>query len=177
MKKIPDLIHEPLKWQKVKKSSLEYTLVSGEVEVARLRYRKHFGTLATAESGDGCWTFKRVGFWQNKASIRACNAEDDLAVFKNDTWSSGGTLAFASGSQFNATTNFWMTRLEFQTPQGEVLVRFHHKGVFSMTAEVEITPQAGSLPELPLLVLFGWYLLIMLYNDSTSVVVATTVLP
>lgn len=47
-----------------------YELCAGEALVAVMRLRSAWGTLATASSADGCWTFKRVGFWQNKASIR-----------------------------------------------------------------------------------------------------------
>jgi hypothetical protein len=37
-------------------------------------------------------------------------------------------------------------------------------------ADVDVTEAARELPELPLLVLFGWYLLVMLERDSAAVV-------
>jgi hypothetical protein len=76
---------------------MDYELRSDADLLATLTFRNMFGTFATAESADGCWTFKRVGFWQNRASIRACGSDTDVAVFKNNTWDRGGTLEFSSG--------------------------------------------------------------------------------
>lgn len=163
--------HQTLKWNQPKALQEAYELRAGDDLVATLKFRSVFGTFARAESGDGCWTFKRVGFWQNKATIRTCEGESDLAVFKNNTWSDGGTLEFNDGRQFKATTNAWKTRFEFQTNSGEPLLRFNYHGVFRLSATVEIQPLAQSLVELPLLVLFGWYLAVMLYHDSSAVAV------
>jgi hypothetical protein len=151
---------------------LEYELHSGEDLVATLRFRGMFGTLATATSGDGSWTFKRVGFWQNRATIRRSGEDADLATFRNNTWAAGGELEFAGGRTFKATTNFWMTRFELVTGSESLLVRFHGGGFLRRSADVEIAPAARKEPELPLLVLFGWYLLVMLGRDAGSAAVA-----
>ena len=157
-----------LTWSQPSAGRREYELRSGAELVAALKFRSRFGTLATAESGDACWTFKRVGFWQSRASIRACGSETDLAVFTNQTWGNGGTLEFAGGRAFKATTNFWMTNFELLTDADEVLVRFKYGGVFRRSAEVEILPAAKGISEVSLLVLFGWYLVIMLDIDTAA---------
>lgn len=175
MLKISKLAHQPLKWTQPKPMLEAYELRSSETLVATLKFRSVFGTLARAESGDGCWTFKRVGFWQNKATVRSCEGETDLAVFKNNTWHNGGTLEFADGRKFRATTNAWMTCFEFQTEAEELLVRFKHVGVFRLSATVEVPSLASALADLPLLVLFGWYLTVMLYHDSSTTLAALSV--
>ena len=53
---------QTLKWLQPNWLKMEYELHAGEEVVATLRFRSSFGTLATAQSADGCWTFKRVGF-------------------------------------------------------------------------------------------------------------------
>lgn len=176
MQKIAEFGEHGLTWSQPSARKMEYELRSGGTLVATLRFRSSFGTLATAESGDGCWTFKRVGFWQNKASIRACSSDTDLAVFRNNTWQSGGTLQFSDGCRYKATTNSWMTNLQFKTEADEPLVRFDYGGVFRRHAEVEITPLARNTPQVPLLVLFAWYLAIMLDEDDAGVaaVIAST---
>ncbi len=165
-----------LRWSQPSAGRMEYELRSNGEIVATLKFRSMWGTLATAESGDGCWTFKRVGFWQNKASIRSCGSEVDLAVFRNNTWDNGGTLEFQNGRRFKATTNFWSTNLTFQTEADEPLVRFKYGGVFHRAAEVEILPRGRNVPDAPLFVLFGWYLAIMLDSDSgaAAAVIATS---
>lgn len=171
MKRIAEQTHLPLKWLQPKALQEAYELRAGEELVATLKFRSAFGTLARAESGDGCWTFKRVGFWQNKATVRACEGEQDLAIFVNNTWNDGGTLAFTGGRKFKATTNAWKTRFEFYTETDQLLLRFKYQGVFRLSAEVEILPGAAAFPEMPLLVLFGWYLAVMLYHDSSAAAV------
>ena len=47
---------------------MEYELRAGDMLAATLRFRSSFGSFATAEDGDGCWTFKRVGFWQTSVN-------------------------------------------------------------------------------------------------------------
>ncbi len=175
MRKIIDCFQQSLKWVQPKMFDNKYELHAGDELVAALAFRGIGGTFATAESGDGGWTFKRVGFWQNKATVRTRESKSDLAVFRNNTWTGGGMLEFANGKIFKATTNFWMTNYEFQKDTGEPLVRFKYGGIFHLSSEVEILPEARALSELPVLILFGWYLAVMLYMDSSAAaVVAAT---
>jgi hypothetical protein len=154
---------------------MDYTLTSGDGQVGTLKVRSICGTLATAESGDGCWTFKRVGFWKTSVTVRPCGAAADLAVFRHCTWDGGGTLEFSGGARFNASTSFWASNLRFTTPAGEPLVGFRFGGVFHRVAEVEVFPPAMTLAELPLLVMFGWYLAIMLDMDTASAVTTAAI--
>lgn len=176
MRKIIDYSQQSLKWVQPKMFDNKYELQANDGLVATLTFRGMGGTYATAESGDGSWTFKRVGFWQNKATVRTRDTESDLAVFRNNTWTGGGMLEFANRIKYKATTNFWMTNFEFQNESGEPLVRFKYGGIFHLSSEVEILPEARSLSELPVLIMFGWYLAVMLYMDSSSAaaVVAAT---
>ncbi len=121
MNKIAEVIGGELEWVQPSAWKMQYELRAGEEIVATLRFRSSFGSFATAESADGCWTFKRVGFWQTRGTIRGCESENELATFKNNTWSGGGTLEMHDGRQFLATTNFWQTNLEFKTAAGEIL--------------------------------------------------------
>jgi len=163
-----------IQWSQPSATRMEYELRSGGEVLATLTFRSSFGTLATAESDDGCWTFKRTGFWQNRASIRACGSDTDLATFQNNTWDGGGSLAFSNGRQIKATTNFWMTNFEFRTVTDEPLVTFDYGGVFHRSAEVRVSPLARDAPESSLLVLFGWYLVIMLDSDHGAGAVIVT---
>ncbi len=168
MLKIADAAAQGLEWSQPKVMWREYELrASGEL-VATLQFRSLFGTLATGESGDGCWTLKRVGFFQQRATIRRCDSETEVALFTNNTWTQGGTLECANGGRFLATTNLWSTRFDFTTEAEEPLVKLHYGGVFRLKADVEILPAARSLPELPIIVLAGWYLAVMLYTEAAA---------
>jgi hypothetical protein len=176
MKSIRDRVGHELKWVQPHTLKMEYELLDGDELVANLRFRSSFGSLATGESEDGCWTFKRVGFWQTRATIRKCGADQDLAVFRNNTWTNGGTLELPDGRRYAANTNFWMTSYEFSTEAGMPLVTYRRiDGVWHLSSRVEIQPGATALDELPWLVMLGWYLTVMLHMDSASVVAATSV--
>lgn len=168
MNKIAEVIGRELEWVQPSAWKMEYELRAGDELLATLRFRSSFGSFATAESADGCWTFKRVGFWQTRVTIRRCGSDTDIATFKNNTWSGGGTLELPDGREILATTNLWQTNFEFKTEAGETLVRFKTGGLVHLSATVEIQPDAAGVPELPWVVMFGWYLAVMMYMDTAS---------
>jgi hypothetical protein len=156
----------PLRWVTPAMMKMNYQMEHGEAVVTSLRFKSVWGTLATAENADGCWTFKRIGFWQTKVTIRACGSEAEVATFQNNTWTGGGTLEFPDGRRFRATTNGWQTKLEFQNEAGESLVRFKYDKVWCTSATVSILPPALNMPETSWIVAFGWYLMVMMQNDA-----------
>jgi hypothetical protein len=171
MERIGQYVGETLQWCQPRLFASEYELRCGDVVVATLDFRSAFGTHATAESADGRWTFKRVGFWRTRVTVRNEGGDDDVAVFENETWSGGGTLRFANGTSYQASTNFWTTRWEFQTAGEVPLVRFHTHGLARVEADVELQADAAHLAALPLMVMLGWYLVVMLHRDSAATAV------
>lgn len=157
-----------LEWRQRTASSRASELSADGRPVGTLAFRSAFGTLATAEIGSACWTFKRVGFFQQKVEIRACGSDAPVAEFVNATWKGGGTLAMKGGPSFRATSNWWNTKWQVEDEEGRVLVRFEYGGVFRMSAQVKISPEARGLAELPLLVAVSWYLVLMLAQDAAS---------
>jgi len=168
MRRISELIGTKLKWVQPSALKMHYELRAGDDLAASLHFRSSFGSFATAESEDGCWTFKRVGFWQTRVTIRPCGTNNDIANFINNTWSGGGTLEIPDGRRILANTNFWQTKYEFKIDPGETLVEFETGGLIHLSANVEIKPRAATMPELPLMVMLGWYLVVMMHMDSSA---------
>ena len=168
MKRLADLIDRELKWTQPSAFKMDYELHAGDELAATVRFRSLFGSLATGESGDGCWTFKRAGFFQTRVTIRVCGEETDIAVFRNNTWSGGGELELPGGRKVLVTTNLWQTNLEFTTESGEALLGFKSAGLIHLSAQVEIQQEAIGLAELPWMVMFGWYLIVMMQMDSAA---------
>jgi hypothetical protein len=177
-----------LRWTRPSLAALAYELRHGDELVGRLRFRSSLGTLATAESGDGCWTFKRIGFLQTRVTIRTCTAEAaasaaeistaktaaantptaNAAVFRNNSWTGGGTLELPDGREYRANSNFWMTKFGFTTTDGHPLVAYQQiGGLLKLSSTVEIDPGAATIPELPWLVMLGWYLAVLLLRDAS----------
>jgi len=148
---------------------MSYQLVHGDEVIARMHFKSAFGSLATVESPDGFWTFKRIGFTQTKATIRLCGSDTEIATFRSN-WKGGGTLELQSGRRIPATMNFWQTRLEFKEASGESLIHLKYDSLWCSSATVGIQTGAVSVPETPWIVALGWYLMVMSQVDAgTSV--------
>jgi hypothetical protein len=168
VKRIEDTDRSRLRWTQPRLFDRNYELRCGEDTVATLSFRSAFGSLATAETAAGVWTFKRVGFWQTRATVRAEGQPVDLAVFEHNTWSGGGTLTFADGRSLQVTTNLWQSRIEFRLDEDRVLFRYHTEGFLRHEASLEVLPEGEQFIELPWLLAFGWYLTVMMYQDSAT---------
>lgn len=174
--RIRDFATEPLRWEQPRSLRMDYELRTADRLIATLRFRSAFGSFATLQDGEGCWTFKRVGFWHPQVTIRALESDQEVAIFRNNTWTHGGTLAFADGRCYLASTNFWTTEYHFKTMTAEPLVAFRKiGGLLHLSSQVEILPAAAQLPELPWLVGFGWYLTILMHADASTAASATVV--
>jgi hypothetical protein len=169
MQKMAKLVGKELKWSQPTARKKEFVLNADNLLAATLRYRSSLGSFAVAESGDGSWTFKRVGFFKSHVVVRPSDDDlRDIATFHNKTWKGGGTLQVVSGATLRANTNFWQTKFSFMSASDEPLVVFNTSGIVHYSATVEIQPQAATMPELPLMVILGWYLAIGMKDDASS---------
>jgi len=107
--------------------------------------------------------------------VRSANQEADIAVF-HPHWGSGGTLHFADGHQAQwRSTNFWGSQWAFLASDNHIVLQFgHHEGFLKASAQLEFEHPSAVLPEFPLLVALGWYLMILAADDATAAVIATT---
>jgi hypothetical protein len=165
----------PLYWVQPKAFERWFELRAGDQVIATLEWETSCGTLARGSAPDGSWTFKRVGFLNPRITVRQSGSEVDIAVF----WPrlmGDGTLEFASGSAFRwQSTNFWGTDWMFAANDGTPLLALKQgskegrlSDLFKTQSLVEIHPGAGAVPELPLLVLIGWYLMILRQDDAAA---------
>ena len=173
MKKLTQVMGMDLEWSQPSGFKQNYELHAGTELIATLRFRSSFGSFATAETADGSWTFKRVGFFMTHVTVRLPDSGENLAIFREKTWKGGGTLEFADGCRLLASTNFWQSRYAFETETGGQLVVFEVGGVFRHSAKVKIDASALRRAELPLLVTLGWYLAILMQQDSAAVAATT----
>lgn len=171
MKRFDDAIRHSLRWVQPKMMTQAFELRDADELVATLEFRSLLGTLATARSSAGAWTFKRVGFWQTRATVRAEGHEEDLAVFEPHTWSDGGTLTLAGGRTLKVTTNLWQSKIECLGDGEELIFRYDTSGFIRDEASLSVSHSALTMPELPWLVCFGWYLVVSMHGDSAAVIV------
>jgi hypothetical protein len=167
MRTIRDVAGEALRWAQPSAFKREYELRAGDEALATLRWQKTFGSLAVAASADGAWTFKRSGFLSPKVTVRRPGAEAEVAVLKPG-WRGEGTLELAAGRRYQwRNTSFWRSEWAFTDEAGEPLVQFTPEfAFFKQAAEVKVETRAGSIPDLSLLTLLGWYLMVLMSEDA-----------
>lgn len=158
-----------LEWAQTSVMSQSFELRGDGAVVATLEWEKLFGSLATARTADGTWTFKRGGFLTPIVTVRAPGSEKDLAVL-TVVWGGGGDLAIAGTRTYAwKRRGFWSGQWGFEWIDGGHILHFEPKfSIAKRKAELHLEPAAHAVPELPLLATLGWYLLILMAQDEAS---------
>jgi hypothetical protein len=170
---ISETAGEELLWLQPAARKREHELRAGEDLVATLRFQR--GSLADAEAEGHHWTFKRQGFWQPRVTVRAPGSDADVAVFR-PRWAGGGTLDFADGLSVRlSSANFWQSQWVWQEKDQPLILFKGRHGIVKAKGAVEIQPGAESRPDTPLLVLLGWYLILLHADDTAAATVGATV--
>jgi hypothetical protein len=175
MRSIREVAERPLRWTQPSALSREYELRDGDEVLATLRWQKTFGSLALAESADGAWSFKRSGFLGPKVTVRVPGSETEVGVFKPG-WRGEGTLRLSNGRGYQwVNTSFWHSEWAFADEAGEPLIRFKPEFdstavplFFTHAAAVKLEPSALSVPDLSLLTVLGWYLMVLMSEDAAG---------
>lgn len=162
-----------LEWRQASAFSRTFDLYSGDSVLAHLEWLKMLGTLAAAATADANWTFKRTGFLTSVVTARVAGSETDVATYVPNWMGTKGQLQVGGQTLQLKGANFWATQwilLDGETP----LLQFGSHGVFKAAAEVTVTDAARQRPDLPLLLCFVWYILVLhMEESSTAAIVAT----
>ncbi|MGE5221694.1 MAG: hypothetical protein ACM3PY_04605 [Omnitrophica WOR_2 bacterium] len=175
-------IGNEIEWIQPKINQRSYVLCTGDTVFASLRFETSFGSLASAEAADGSWTFKRVGFFKTHVTVRRAGEETDLAVYTPNWFGTEGAIQFTGGRSYTwKPANFWATQYQIQDSLEKVVLTYksgkEHSNLpdlFKVQARVEIDPAYENIPEISLLVLLGWYLMILRHDDDTTAAAAAT---
>jgi hypothetical protein len=138
-------------------------------------WTKWFSDLAVGEIADGIWELDRPGFFRDRVVVCERQTGIEIAAFEKG-WLGEGTL-FLTGSRSmqwyrtKAFCNHWALSYE----DDEMILEIR-EGMrwFKHEADVVLYPGAEREPDLPLLILIGWYLVFMSIQDSAVVVAATS---
>ena len=173
MRNLDEVVGQELLWTPATAVKKSYELRAGEEVVGTLSWQR--GSLAAADIAGNQWTFKREGFWHPRVTVRVAGSETDTAILRPG-WLGAGTLELSATRHIQwSAANMWHAQWNWQETDGRPLVLFKsHQGWTKQTGTVDVDPAAASLSELPLLVSLGWYLLVLLAQDTTAAVTAST---
>jgi hypothetical protein len=163
---ISETAGQELLWIQPAARKRDHELRAGDDIVATLGFQR--GSLADAEAAGAHWTFKRQGFWHPRVTVRVAGSDSDLAIF-HPRWVGGGALEFPDGRVVRlSSANFWQSEWVWQDNE-KPLIRFKGRhGFIKARGAVEIRPEAVASPDLAMLVLLGWYLILLHAEDSAA---------
>jgi hypothetical protein len=178
MRTINEVAMAELLWVQPARLKQVFELRADNEVVGNMRFER--ASLASGETADHNWTFKREGFWHPRITVRVPGSEDNVALF-SPGWAGGGALDLGGRQMRFVAANFWHSQWDWVDAQNRPLVHFKsHQGILKTEGQVEIEPDAITSPDLPLLVVLGWYLLVLFARDASvsagvsASVIATT---
>jgi hypothetical protein len=169
-----------LRWVQPRAHEHWYELRSGRQLLATLIWEPGHGSVAVAESGQSRWTFKQVGFHNRHVTVREAGTAANVAVYR-PRWVGDGSVQFPDGRTYRwRSSDLRGSEWCFQDSSGHSLLSFRCEleqatlsALFRKQAHVEVHRSGQARPELPLLMLLGWYLLILRRQDARVAAGAT----
>lgn len=177
MKYIKEPTGRNLKWTQLKPFTRYHELRSDGGLYATLKWKKMFGSLAVGECSEGRFTFKRGGFLRPFVTVRKESSSSDLAVMRfrsgsvilNTVFGLSGVLEFEAGRRYAFNRlSFWKSRWAFVDEDGIPLVTFDRKMKGKPTANVAINVDFRQIPYLYILLVLGWYVIILDYEEAEA---------
>jgi hypothetical protein len=168
MRMMTVFVDHTLTWMKPRVFKSEHELRFGDELVGTLCFQKIFSSEAIAESGDGCWTFEREGFFKKRTIIRPRGSSVIFGTFRKNTWKVGGCLELSDGRKFKVLTSLWKNTIEFTTDIGESLFHTKIHGFFRPSATVQMYRKCLHITEFPWMVMLGLYLMMMMKRDAAA---------
>jgi hypothetical protein len=158
-----------LRWLRTGSTPPEFTLLSGESAVAIVRWVRHGGARATAETAEGRWTLGRSGFLVPHLTVRREGSDAAIARLTNrlghhDIEIGGG------GSYRLKRAGLLLPAWTIRNSAGAERV---HLEAVAETRKLEAGAVVTTDPlpprELLLLCVLSWYLIVLLWIEDETV--------
>ena len=166
-------------WMQPKALERFYELRSADSLLATLSFRSSCGTLATADTLDNKWTFKRMGFLNPRVTVRIIGSEEDIAIYQPKFWGDG-LLTIDNGPLLMwKPTNFWATDWVFIDQVNNIVMGFKGgvdqerlRDLFKIQTTLEFDRTMIYREHTPLLASLGMYLIILHHQDASAAAAA-----
>ncbi|MFH0988408.1 MAG: hypothetical protein V1799_00135 [bacterium] len=172
MRSISSIIDHTLTWSQPKVFSQSYELRFGDEFVATMTFPKNFSNLAMAHTADGDWSYERTGMFRQKILIRSQNSDEVIAEYQPNPWSNSGTLELPQGKRVVYRASAFRSKSMILTESGEELIHYVNEGIFRSTTKITMNRRVLHFHDLPMLVMFGFYLIVMSQRDSAAAATA-----
>ncbi|MBI5867282.1 MAG: hypothetical protein HZB43_03180 [candidate division Zixibacteria bacterium] len=168
MKNLNELGSTPLTWVQPKAFRREFELQAADEPVARIQWETAFGSLVSVQTSEGRWLIKRFGLFWRQGSISREGDAGELATFTFGWFGRARLDTQRADHYFWARSGFWLPTWTFTNSSGFPVARFRLSGFFLKSkGEIEVCESAQlHQPDLPLLLLIGWYLVLVIQRRS-----------
>jgi|GEM_PF-381235 len=160
-----------LRWLRSAETPVEFTLSSGDSEVAKLRWVEHEGSLASAETPAGAWTLKRGGFLNPHITVRKSGVGANLA--RLSVHLSSHRIEVVGGSSYRfQRAGILVPAWKISTEDGREVLHIEpvREGRKLMGGAALPAPAGIDLPELLLLTVVGWYFIVLAWFEDEALV-------
>jgi hypothetical protein len=167
-------------WEQPKVSQHFYVLRSLDESIAQLEFVSTINSNANSSAGDEHWTFKQLGFFSTRVSVHPLDSEVELASYQPNWMGTSGEIQFSMGGIFTwAVMDIMGTRFSISKLDGPELITYFSgarsrkfSNLFKQQAQMVIAPDALQTKDLSVLVLLGWYLVII-HNEDAALAAST----
>lgn len=155
-------------WSRPRILTRRWELKAGDDVVATLDSIGWLGGGARATTSEGVWLLRHVGMLRGRLEVTREKSQDVIALFR-PAWFGAGTLEWGERRLRWHRDDFWGRRWEFVDEHEHTLVAFMRRPAFvRSTTAVEPTEAGRQCPELPLLVVLGFQLLLVMQRQARA---------
>jgi hypothetical protein len=169
MNPIQHLAGQTLYWTQAPLFKMDYLLQDAErvQTLATLQWESSLAMRAMAKIGTQPFSLDRPGWLGRRIEIRTdtTQAGELIATFKHGWTSYNGTLRFETGQHFEwKNTHHWHSHWIWTTTGGGELMKFmpdtQIRRLTRSESRIELYPPAADFPEIALLAVLGWYMML-----------------
>ncbi len=160
-----------LRWLKTADSPFVFTLSSGDLPLAQLRWADRSGSLAHAETAADLWTLKRGGFLNPHVTLRTTDSEAALA--RISVHFNYHSVSFAGGAVYRFhRAGILVPAWQITTEAGAELVHLEPvREGRKLTGGAILTSTAGAeCPDLAALLVLSWYFIVLAWFEDETLV-------
>ncbi|MCI4331235.1 MAG: hypothetical protein L3K19_05245 [Thermoplasmata archaeon] len=166
-----------LRWLRTSENPVVFELRSGDRLLARLTRARHEGTLTHAETSAGRWSLKRVGFLHPRVTMR--HADSSAPVARLDIhWRRTVLVVDGKAPYIFERAGLSVPAWRFLSAAGAQLVHIEpvREGRQLVGGTVSVSEGGTKLPELPLLLLVGWYFIMHEWYEDEAIAAGEAIL-
>lgn len=161
MRSISSVIDHPITFLQPKLFHSKFELRFGNELIGSLDRAGITSTEMTAMTSDGCWKFRRGRFSQDEATVEDSSTGEIAGSFSSGFGKSKNIIHLPGEKDFPARLNIWRSRMVILDGKGGTIAEFREEGFLNMRYTITFYRTAARIPELPLLTMFGCYVILL----------------